>query len=298
MAIIRNMNFDASLDSYRQRVESALEQWLPAADTRPARIHEAMRYCLEAGGKRVRPVLLLAAHELFPSKADPEPAAAALECLHTYTLIHDDLPGLDNSSLRRDRPACHVKFDEPTAILAGDALLTHAFYILGEAYGSQPSVAVALLHDLSEAAGSRNLIGGQMEDILAERTTISEEQLDYIHCHKTAALITAALTMGLHLTEAGPHVHDRVRAVGRNLGLAYQIIDDILDATSDSASLGKTTGLDANSEKNTYVRIYGLEKARSKARELTLAAVEECGQLEADTLFLTALIQSQERRLK
>ena len=292
------MNFDAILESYRQRADSALEQWLPAADARPARIHEAMRYSLKAGGKRFRPVLLLAAHDLFPSRTDPDPAAAAIECLHTYTLIHDDLPGLDNSSLRRGRPACHVEFDEPTAILAGDALLTHAFYILGDAYGDQPSVAVALLRDLSEAAGSRNLIGGQMEDILAERTTISEEQLDYIHCHKTAALITAALTMGLRLTDAGPLVHDLIRAVGRNLGLAYQIIDDVLDATSDSASLGKTTGLDANSEKNTYVRIHGLEKARSKARELTLAAVEECGQLEADTQFLTDLIQYQEGRLK
>ncbi len=292
------MNFDATLRSYRQRVEASLEQWLPAADTRPARIHEAMRYCLEAGGKRLRPVLLLAAHKLFPSRADPEPAAAAIKCLHTYTLIHDDLPGLDNSSLRRGRPACHVKFDEPTAILAGDALLTHAFYILGEAYGSQPSVAVALVRDLSEAAGSRNVIGGQMEDILAERTTISEEQLDYIHRHKTAALITAAITMGLRLTEAAPPVLDRARAVGRNLGLAYQIIDDILDATADSASLGKTAGLDANSEKNTYVRIHGLKKARVKARELTLAAVEECGQMGDDTQFLTALIQAQERRLK
>ena len=292
------MNFDAILSSYKQRVEAALEQWLPAADARPARIHEAMRYCLEAGGKRLRPVLLLAAHKLFPSRADPEPAAAAIECLHTYTLIHDDLPGLDNSGLRRGRPACHVKFDEPTAILAGDALLTHAFYILGKAYGSQPSVAVALVRDLSEAAGSRNLIGGQMEDILAERTTISEEQLDYIHCHKTAALITAAITMGLSLTEAAPHVLDLARAVGRNFGLAYQIIDDILDATADSASLGKTAGLDADSEKNTYVRIHGLEKARGKARELTIAAVEECEQMGDDTQFLTALIQVQERRLK
>ena len=298
MAIIRHMNFDAKLLEYKHRVDSALGKWLPKADTRPVRIHEAMRYCLEAGGKRLRPVLLLAAHDLFPSRADPEPAAAAIECLHTYSLIHDDLPGLDNSDLRRGRPSCHVKFDEPTAILTGDALLTQAFYILGDAYGEQPSVGIALIGDLSEAAGSRKLIGGQMEDILSEKTTISGEQLDRIYYLKTGAIITAALTMGISLTDAPSNALDWARAVGLNLGLSYQIIDDILDATVDSASLGKTSGLDAKNDKNTYVRIYGLEKARAKARELTLAALQECERLEADTQFITALIETQVRRLK
>ena len=145
------MNFEETFEVYRKQVEAGIGKWTPPVEERPAHLHRAMRYSMEAGGKRIRPVLLLAGHKLNPSRVDPIPAAVAIECLHTYSLIHDDLPAMDNSDLRRGRPSCHVQFDEATAVLAGDALLTYAFSLLAEAYACQPDLAVALIHELSEA---------------------------------------------------------------------------------------------------------------------------------------------------
>ena len=153
------------LANYQQRVEQGIDQLLPGAQTRPSYLHAAMRYSMEAGGKRLRPVLLIAASELFPAQADPTAAAVAIECLHTYTLIHDDLPSIDDSHLRRGRPSCHVQFDEATAVLAGDSLLTYAFQLLSRAYRDTPGLATALISELAEASGSEQLIGGQMEDM-------------------------------------------------------------------------------------------------------------------------------------
>ena len=183
------MEFKEKLAAFRSRIDSAIDQLTPASNTRPSRVHEAMRYSLSAGGKRIRPSLVLASSELFESQVDPLPAAVAVECLHTYTLIHDDLPAIDDSNLRRGLDTCHIRFDEATAILAGDALLTYAFELLAKHYSSEPSLAVELIATLSETAGSQKLIGGQMEDVLGENYSVGETELEYIHLNKTSALI-------------------------------------------------------------------------------------------------------------
>jgi geranylgeranyl diphosphate synthase type II len=291
-------SFEDTYDAYRERVEDGLQRLLPNTQEAPAAIHEAMRYCLAAGGKRLRPVLVLATADLYPTRIDPLPAAVAIECLHTYSLVHDDLPCMDNSPLRRGKPAAHVQFDEATAVLAGDALLTEAFRLLAHHYREQPEVAVALSACLSEAADSRHLIGGQVVDTLSEDTDISSETLDFIHQHKTADLLTAALLMGLHTTEAPEEAFARMKQVGRSLGLAFQIIDDILDTTSTEAVLGKTVGNDARQAKNTYVSLHGLEASRSAAKRETAFAIEACGALPGtNPAFLEALIRKLEFRL-
>ena len=291
------MDLETQLKTFREISESGISRFTPSPNTPPAHLHRAMRYSLEAGGKRLRPVLLLTSHALMPSRADPVPAAVAVECIHTYSLIHDDLPAMDDSDLRRGNPSCHVQFDEATAILAGDALLTHAFFLLADAYSHLPDTAIALIRALGTAAGNEKLIGGQMADILGENTKCSAEQLDFIHRNKTASLIAVAFTMGMRLnTDESKHL-DGVEKVGRNVGLAFQIIDDILDATSDEDTLGKTTGQDAVRDKNTYVRLHGLARSRDRAHELTAKAVADCGALPGDTNFLVSLIQYMERRI-
>ena len=273
------------------KVEAAFSQWTPGSETRPSAVHEAMQYSLRAGGKRIRPVLLLAAFEAFPSEQDPLPACVAIECLHTYSLIHDDLPCMDDSDLRRGRPTCHKKFDEPLALLAGDALLTHALTLLADAYAETPRLAVALVRDLGDAASSRRLIGGQVEDMLGERGDASAERLDFIHKNKTAALITAALTMGFRLGNAPAGAIEIAREIGEVAGIAFQIVDDILDVTSDATTMGKPVGADVGNAKLTYPRFHGLEKSRERARELTARAVALCEKIGGDTRFLADLIR-------
>ncbi len=292
------MDFETQLKAFRKISESGIARFTPSPDTPPVPLHRAMRYSLEAGGKRLRPVLLLAGHALMPSRVDPVPAAVAVECIHTYSLIHDDLPAMDDSDLRRGNPSCHVQFDEATAILAGDALLTHAFFLLADAYAHMPDTAIALIRDLGRAAGNEKLIGGQMADILGENSTCNAEQLDFIHRNKTAALITAACTIGMRLNTHEATPLESMEKVGRNVGLAFQIIDDILDATSDQETLGKTTGQDAVRDKNTYVRLHGLERSRDRARELTAKAVAACRALPGDTNFLVSLMEYMERRIR
>ena len=284
------MDFPALSQAYRERAERGLDQLLPAATTRPARLHEAMRYTLQAGGKRVRPVLVLAAADLFRPDAPALPAAVALECLHTYSLVHDDLPCMDNDDLRRGRPTAHRQFDEPTALLAGDALLTYAFQLLARHYAGQPALAAALVRELAEAAGSERLIGGQMEDLLAERKLdATADELDFIHHNKTAALLTAALALGGLCGGAGEVDLGRLRDAGRHLGLAFQIIDDILDATADTATLGKTAGKDAKAGKTTYVKLHGLDAARRHAEAQTQAALAALAGLPGGAPFLVWL---------
>ncbi len=307
------MDFAAELKRHVATVERGLDLHLPPATTRPARLHTAMRYSLEAGGKRLRPVLLLATAERFDTSAsagskienreseipDPLPAAVAIECVHTYSLIHDDLPCMDNDDLRRGRPTAHKQFDEATALLAGDALLTHAFGLLAESYATQPALAHSLLRELADAAGSRRLVGGQMEDLLAEKKTdATPDELEFIHLNKTAAMIEAAFVMGgLVGGERPGRTLDTLRAAGRSLGLAFQIIDDILDATADTATLGKTAGKDAKADKTTFVKLHGIAESKRIAAELTATALGALHGLPGDPAFLHALGQSMAVRL-
>lgn len=286
------MDFAAQLPQLRTEAEQALDRFVPAAQARPSRLHSAMRYSLEAGGKRIRPVLVLAAADLFGKRSDAAAAAAAIECVHTYSLIHDDLPALDNDDLRRGRPTCHKAFDEPTAILAGDALLTHAFALLGSHYADRPALATALVSELGQAAGSTELIGGQMEDIEAERTPATRDQVEFIHNGKTAAMIACSLALGGLVGGAGAAQLETLRRLGRAVGLAFQTIDDVLDATATSAELGKTAGKDAKSQKATMVRVLGLDGARERAAAYTAEALGELSKLPGDTAFLRALVES------
>jgi len=311
------MDFAARLNAHLARVEHGLATLVPAATTRPARLHAAMRYSLEAGGKRLRPVLTLAAAELFASAApraavrqskirnpqskipSPLPAAVAIECVHTYSLIHDDLPCMDNDDLRRGRPTAHKAFDEATALLAGDALLTHAFALLAESYAATPALAAALVRELADAAGSRRLIGGQMEDLLAEKKAdATADELEFIHLNKTAAMIEAALVLGGRVGGAAENHLTILRRAGRHLGLAFQIVDDMLDATADTATLGKTAGKDAKADKTTYVKVHGLPTARGRAEQETSAALAALRQLPGDTTFLVALTEQMLARKK
>jgi geranylgeranyl diphosphate synthase type II len=292
-----NQVLKEKLASYQQCVERGIEKYLPAASTRPQRLHAAMRYSMEAGGKRIRPVLLIAASELFPSDRDPLAAAVAIECLHTYTLIHDDLPSIDDSDLRRGRPACHTQFDEATAVLAGDSLLTYAFQLLAGHYATQPSLATGLISDLANASGSEHLIGGQMEDIENEGKPIDAETLRYIHENKTGALLTAALTMGLRFCSPSNEQIQQIEAVGYHLGLTFQIVDDILDATSNAEQLGKPVGNDSAADKSTYVALHGIEGAYREAKQHTEAALQAADALGGNNAFLLDLIRDLEHRI-
>ena len=286
------MDFSTQFNTFVAQTDQALDKLLPPASTRPARIHEAMRYSLQAGGKRLRPVLLLAAADLSHGKKhDPLPAAVAIECVHTYSLIHDDLPCMDNDDLRRGRPTAHKQFDEATALLAGDALLTYAFDLLARHYPAEPGFA--LVRELAAAAGSQRLIGGQMEDLLAEKKAdATADQLEFIHLNKTAAMIEAALVMGGLTSSTTESNLTALRAFGRELGLTFQIVDDILDATADSATLGKTAGKDAKAGKTTFVKLHGLDGARRFAREHTEAARAALAKINGDTAFLRQLVET------
>ncbi len=293
------MDFSSQFSLYVSQVEQALKQHVPEATTRPAQLHEAMRYSLEAGGKRLRPVIALATAELFGVRHKAEAAGVALECIHTYSLIHDDLPCMDNDDLRRGRPTVHKAYDEATALLAGDALLTHAFTVLCTGYAMYPLIVSQLVRELADAAGSQRLIGGQMADLQMEkRSGATAEELDFIHLNKTAAMIEASFVMGGLCGGAKGEQIDHLRAAGRHVGLAFQIIDDILDVTSDSATLGKTAGKDLKADKTTYVKVHGLEAARRMAHEQTEAALQNLETLPGDKAFLTALIRSMETRIK
>ncbi len=296
------MDFSTKLNALVARVETALDAHVPAlpagAPAGPARIHEAMRYSLRAGGKRLRPVLALAAAEVAGGEAalaSALPVAAALECIHTYSLIHDDLPCMDDDDLRRGRPTCHRAFDEATALLAGDALLTQAFLILGEAYAARPVLAARLLRETAGAASGRRLVGGQMQDLLAEdalasgRAPATADDLEFIHLNKTAAMLEASLVCGGLAGGLDGEPVENLRRAGRHLGLAFQIVDDVLDATADTAALGKTAGKDARAGKATYVCLHGLEKARALAAEETARADDALRALPGDSSFLLFL---------
>jgi geranylgeranyl diphosphate synthase type II len=294
------MDYPGELKRHVTRVECGINEFVPVASTRPSRLHTAMRYSLEAGGKRLRPVLVLAAAELFGVRDDSVlPAAVAIECVHTYSLIHDDLPCMDNDDLRRGRPTAHKAFDEATALLAGDALLTHAFALLSTAYAGRPALAHALVRELSDAAGSRRLIGGQMEDLLAEKkANATNDELEFIHLNKTAAMIEGSLVMGGWVGGASEAQLSALRETGRHLGLAFQITDDVLDATADSATLGKTAGKDAKAGKVTYVSVHGVAAAQKIAADHLAQSRAALASLPGEKAFLDALIGSIATRAK
>lgn len=292
------MDFSTKLNSLAARVEASLEHLVPAlapsAPAGPARIHAAMRHSLGAGGKRLRPVLALAASELGgPDRVEAAlPAASALECVHTYSLIHDDLPCMDDDDLRRGLPTCHKAFDEATALLAGDALLAEAFVILSRAYAAEPALCAALVRELADASSGRRLVGGQMQDLLAEQAAPGETSpatLEFIHLNKTAAMLEASLVCGGLVGGLAPASLESLRRAGRHLGLAFQIVDDVLDATIDTAGLGKTAGKDARAGKATYVSLHGLDHAREMAAAETAKARAALAELPGDTAFLLAL---------
>ena len=249
-----------------------------------------MRYSLFAGGKRLRPILCLAAAETCGGLTKSAlPLACALECIHTYSLIHDDLPSMDNDDFRRGRPTCHRVFGEGIAVLAGDALLTVAFEIAAEADALPRYGLRAIFHEISVAAGSRKLIAGQVADLEGEGKPINRAQLRYIHENKTAALLTTSVRLGAMSANATPAQLRALSKFGRALGLAFQVIDDVLDVTQTSERLGKSAGKDAAAHKATYPSILGLEKSRAEADRLTRQAHEALRPLGAHAETLRAL---------
>ncbi len=270
------MKLPAFFEEDRREVETALDQLLPAESTPPASIHRAIRYSVFAGGKRIRPILCLEAARIFG--AQPQGAlqvASALEFIHTYSLIHDDLPALDNDDLRRGKPTCHKQFGEATAILAGDALLTLAFETLSTA-PVEPARRMAAIHEIAAAAGTRDgMVAGQVADLEAEGREVAPEMLEYIHRAKTAALIRASVASGALCGGAAEVDIVRLRRFGENIGWAFQVVDDILDVEESSATLGKTAGKDQARRKATYPALYGLEKSHQMVRELATRAVSE-----------------------
>ena len=275
----------------RQRViDRALDHFLPKASATPPTIHKAMRYSLFAGGKRLRPILCLAAAEACGGEIDNAlPLACAVECIHTYSLIHDDLPSMDDDDLRRGRPTCHKVFGEGIAVLAGDALLTIAFEIVSRAKASRRYDMSILLREIAVAAGSRKLIAGQVADLEAEGRKTDRAQLRYIHENKTAAILTTSVRLGAMSANASVKQLAAMTRFGRALGLAFQVIDDILDVTQTSEKLGKSAGKDIAAKKATYPAVIGLDQSRLEARRLTRQAHKSLSTFGAKAEALHAL---------
>jgi geranylgeranyl diphosphate synthase type II len=259
------------LEARLAQVDQALERVLPPLDTAPPTLHKAMRYSVQAGGKRLRPILVIAGAEAVGGgAAQVMETACALELIHTYSLIHDDLPAMDNDDFRRGNPTNHKVFGEAIAILAGDALLTLAFKLiaLNGARTGDARIIAQLVTDIADAAGTDGMVGGQVVDIESEGKPFTAETLDYIHSHKTAALIRASLCAGALIAGGSAAQIAAIRASGEALGLAFQIVDDILDVEGSTEQLGKTAGKDQQQQKATYPAYHGLDASRAKARVL------------------------------
>ncbi len=276
------MELKEYLKAVAGEVDAAMDGFLPNGSESPGSIHEAMRYCVFAGGKRLRPVLCVAAAEACGgSREDAYAAACALELMHTYSLVHDDLPCMDDDDLRRGRATCHKVYGEGMAVLCGDALLTEAFIVLAKARGSECSPVGAMVAELAETGGSRKLIGGQVLDLEGEGKKLSLEELVSIHEAKTAALLTCSVRLGAMGANAKQEELEALGKFGYALGLAFQVIDDILDVTQTTEALGKTAGKDEAVEKATYPSVIGLEASRKEAERLTgeaLGALEVFGE--------------------
>ncbi|HEY1043253.1 MAG TPA: farnesyl diphosphate synthase [Telluria sp.] len=264
------LSFGDWMKAVQQQVEGDLGEFLPSASKRPAKLHEAMRYTTLGGGKRVRPLLVHAAGALFDADARTlARAACAVEMIHVYSLVHDDMPCMDDDALRRGKPTVHVAYDEATALLVGDALQAQAFDVLAGADTVPPARQVAMLRVLANAAGAAGMCGGQSIDLDSVGLQLTLEQLEQMHQLKTGALLRAAVVLGaLAGAELDAATMKSLDAYARAIGLAFQVVDDVLDATADSATLGKTAGKDAAANKPTYVSILGLEPSRALAEQL------------------------------
>lgn len=269
------MTWSERYPEYCSMIEAALPQYLPPVTLPQGKVCEAMAYSLLDGGKRIRGCLTLAMCELCGGEVQSAlPLACAIEMVHAYSLIHDDLPCMDNDDLRRGKPSCHIKFGEGTALLAGDALLTHAFSAASDAYFNgtlPPETVLRCVNQLSRAAGVEGMIGGQVIDTAPEEVPMTPEQLEAMHSMKTGALIRSAAVLGCLAAGAPRDVVMQADLYAAKIGLAFQIVDDILDATEESEKLGKSTS-DADNNKTTYITLYGVEKAREMVRRLVLEA--------------------------
>ncbi|MGH9802167.1 MAG: polyprenyl synthetase family protein, partial [Blastocatellia bacterium] len=272
-------------------VDVWLDRLLPLKSETPATIHQAMRYSVFAGGKRLRPILTIAAGELFgAAEKELMPVACALEMIHTYSLIHDDLPAMDNDDLRRGMPTCHVKFGEAMAILAGDALLTQAFVTLADYETSHPERKAQVISEVAHAAATTNaLIGGQVLDIQFEGQPVTGAQLEEIHRGKTGAIIRCSVRVGAIIGGANESELNALTVYGERAGLAFQVADDLLDETATSEELGKTAGKDAASQKATYTALYGIGGARAMADRLCEEAIAATRRTERDSEVLEAI---------
>jgi geranylgeranyl diphosphate synthase, type II len=274
------MNLPVFFEQDRLAVDAALDRLLPAQTTEPISIHTAMRYSVFAGGKRIRPILCLEAARIFEPDIQPDAspamhAACAIEFIHTYSLIHDDLPALDNDDLRRGKPTCHKQFGEATAILAGDGLLTLAFQVIGESTSSAERI-LAVLQEVSSAAGTvKGMVGGQVADLESEGKHVEPQTLEYIHRSKTAALIRASVSTGAISAGAGIADVARLRKFGETIGWAFQVTDDILDVEESSAALGKTAGKDIAQQKATYPAAFGVAQSHEIAAKLAKDAIAQ-----------------------
>ncbi len=290
--IAKSFDLGAYLADRTAAVDRALDQFLPPEKLKPATIHKAMRYSIFAGGKRLRPALCLAAAEACGGKiADALPLACAVECIHTYSLIHDDLPAMDDDDLRRGKPTNHKVFGEGIAILAGDGLLTEAFAVLAKSKSWPRYSHRDLVAELAEAAGSKQLIAGQVADLEGEGKKLSADELKFIHERKTSALLCCSVRLGGMSANATPSHLRALTDFGYNVGLAFQIIDDILDVTQTSEQLGKTAGKDMAAEKATYPSILGMEKSRAIATQLTNKAFAALKSFKGKAPALAALAE-------
>ena len=269
--------FQEWITSHSKRVELALDRLLDSAQTTPQRLHEAMRYAAQGGGKRIRPLLVYAAGQLGDNKGllkaeSLDVAAVAIECIHAYSLVHDDLPCMDDDDLRRGRATVHKAYDEATALLVGDALQTRAFEILANT-DCDAQVRIKMISVLAAAAGSRGMAGGQAIDLESVGKKLDLPGLKQMHAMKTGALLSCAVELGGIAVQLDSAQMTHLDAYSKSLGLAFQIVDDVLDATSDSQTLGKTAGKDAANDKPTYVTLMGLDYAQKQARELQETAI-------------------------
>ncbi|MBF0282958.1 MAG: polyprenyl synthetase family protein [Magnetococcales bacterium] len=270
------MDLQSYLAQRKGLVEAALDRLVPAATRSPRRLNEAIRYSLMGGGKRLRPILVLAGCEAVGGALERAiPFACALECIHTYSLIHDDLPAMDDDDLRRGRPTCHKQFDEAAAILAGDALLTMAFEFAAQPVeGVNPTLQLELVVQLAQAAGVSGMVGGQMLDLLGEGRELTLPELQNIHIHKTGALIRISCVTGARLGGGDANAVQALNRYGEAIGLAFQIMDDILDETGDPAVMGKAAGVDRQRDKATYPKLMGLSQASKEAALMVDKALE------------------------
>jgi geranylgeranyl diphosphate synthase type II len=278
------MDLKGYLQERREIINQALERLLPAKGEYPELLHDAMRYSIFAGGKRLRPILALAACEAVGGqREDALAAGCALEMIHTYSLIHDDLPAMDNDDLRRGRATSHKVFGEAMAILAGDALLTHAFWTLSTVQGKRlkTDTRLKITEEVALAAGSRGMVGGQVVDITCEGDReIDQPTLEYIHTHKTGSMIRGAVRVGAIAGGADAGQLKALTRYGDRIGLAFQITDDVLDVLGDEKALGKRVGSDIENKKKTYPGLYGISESRQRAKELVAAAAEALDEIE------------------